>query len=128
MFKTAPAFSGFSSNAIEESKAFYGDILGLDYDEAMGGITLRLGGGGRVFIYPKDNHVPATFTVLNFEVDDIDAAVDALNTRGVVTKIYSDEEFPSDSKGIVRGGPEWGPDIAWFRDPAGNVLAVLASA
>ena len=126
MFGSVAAFSGFSSNAIEESKRFYGEILGLRYEEAMGGLRLFLGGGGSVFVYPKENHEPATFTVLNFPVDDVDAAVDALNARGVVTKIYSDEEFPSDAKGIVRGGPGRGPDIAWFRDPAGNVLSVLA--
>jgi predicted enzyme related to lactoylglutathione lyase len=125
MFGSSPAFSGFSSDAIEESKSFYGDLLGLEYEEAMGGLTLRLGGGGRVFVYPKEDHVPASFTVLNFPVEDIDAAVEALNSRGVVTKIYKDEEFPSDERGIVRGGPGRGPSIAWFRDPAGNVLSVL---
>ena len=126
MFGAVEAFSGFSSNAIEESKRFYGEILGLRYEEAMGGLRLFLGGGGSVFVYPKENHEPAGFTVLNFPVPDIDAAVDALNAQGVVTKIYSDDEFPSDPKGIARGGPQWGPDIAWFRDPAGNVLAVLS--
>ena len=128
MFGAVPAFSSFSSNDIEGSKRFYGEILGLPYEEAMGGLSLTLGGGGRVFIYPKENHEPATFTVLNFEVDDIDAAVDRLNANGIPTKIYSDDEWPSDEKGIVRGGPEFGPDIAWFRDPAGNVIAVLSSA
>ena len=128
MFNTSAAFSGFSSNAIDESKTFYGEILGLEYEETMGGLSLKLGSGARVFIYPKENHEPASFTVLNFPVESVDAAVDALNSRGVVTKIYSDEEFPSNEKGIVRGGPGWGPDIAWFRDPAGNVLAVLTDA
>jgi hypothetical protein len=98
----------------------------LRFEEVMGGLRLILGGGGTVFVYSKENHEPASFTVLNFPVPDVDAAVDALNAKGVVTKIYSDEEIPSDAKGIVRGGPGWGPDIAWFRDPAGNVLAVLA--
>ncbi len=128
MFTATPAFSSFSSNDIEGSKRFYGEILGLPYEESMGGLSLTLAGGGRVYVYPKENHEPATFTVLNFEVDDIDAAVDRLNANGVPTKIYSDDLFPSDEKGIVRGGPEFGPDIAWFRDPAGNVLAVLSSA
>jgi catechol 2,3-dioxygenase-like lactoylglutathione lyase family enzyme len=128
VFASAPAFSGFSSNAIEESKAFYGEILGLQLEEVMGGLRLSLGGGGTVFIYPKPNHEPAGFTVLNFPVDDIDAAVDELNARGVVTKIYGDGEFGTDEKGIQRTGGKWGPDIAWFRDPAGNVLAVLQNA
>ena len=127
MFQSAGSFSSFSSNRIDESRRFYGEVLGLQLEEAMGGLHLALPGGGRVFIYPKDDHEPATFTVLNFEVDDIDAAVDALNERGVQTKIYSDDQFPSDDKGIVRGGPDFGPDIAWFRDPAGNVLSVLSA-
>src|SRR4051812_20096646 len=126
MFEGIAAFSGFSSNAIEESKRFYGDILGLRYEETMGGLRLFLGGGGTVFVYPKENHEPATFTVLNFPVPDVDAAVDALNTQGVVTKIYSDEEFPSDAKGIVHGGPGPGPHIAWSGVPAGTVPSVLA--
>ncbi|WP_210480888.1 VOC family protein [Naasia sp. SYSU D00948] len=126
MIRTTAAFSSFSSNDIEGSKRFYGEVLGLDYEETMSGLQLSLPGGGRVFIYPKDDHEPATFTVLNFAVEDIDAAVDSLNAQGVATKIYGDDEFPSDARGIVRGGPELGPDIAWFRDPAGNVLAVLS--
>lgn len=128
MFSEVHAFSGFSSNAIEESKAFYGDILGLPVEETMGGLRLTFAGGGAVFIYPKPDHVPATFTVLNFPVDDVEAAVDYLNSRGVQTKIYSDDELPTDEKGIQRSGGKWGPDIAWFRDPAGNVLAVLQEA
>jgi catechol 2,3-dioxygenase-like lactoylglutathione lyase family enzyme len=127
MFQPARSFSSFSSNRIDESKRFYGEVLGLEVGEAMGGLELSLPGGGRVYIYPKDDHEAASFTVLNFEVDDIDAAVDVLNERGVTTKIYSDEEWPSDAKGIVRGGPDFGPDIAWFRDPAGNVIAVLSA-
>ena len=126
MFTQVAAFSGFSSNAIEESKRFYGEVLGLRVEEEMGGLRLLLGGGGWVFVYPKENHEPATFTVLNFPVPDVDAAVDALRAKGVETKIYSDDEFPSDEKGIVRGARFGGPDIAWFRDPAGNVLSVLS--
>ncbi|WP_210506205.1 VOC family protein [Naasia sp. SYSU D00057] len=126
MFTEVAAFSGFSSNAIEESKRFYGDVLGLRVQEEMGGLRLLLGGGGSVFVYPKENHEPASFTVLNFPVQDIDAAVDELRAKGVETKIYSDDDFPSDEKGIVRGAQFGGPDIAWFRDPAGNVLSVLA--
>ena len=127
MFGSTSAFSGFSSNAIDESRRFYGEVLGLRVDDEMGGLRLHLGGGGTVFVYPKENHEPATFTVLNFAVDDVESAVDALNAAGVVTKIYRDDEFPSDAKGIVRGAPGRGPDIAWFRDPAGNVLSVLSA-
>lgn len=125
MFGTAHAFSGFSSNAIEESIPFYRDTLGLELQEAMGGFRLRFSGGGEVFVYPKPNHEPAGFTVLNFGVADIETAVAELNSRGVVTKIYSDDELRTDERGIARGNG-YGPDIAWFRDPAGNVLSVLA--
>jgi predicted enzyme related to lactoylglutathione lyase len=119
------AFAGMSSDDIEASGAFYRDVLGLEVtEEGMGILTVHLPGGGRAIIYPKNDHQPATFTVLNFAVDDIDAAVDELRERGVDTKIYPDEVFPSDERGIVRGGGG-GPDIAWFRDPAGNVIAVL---
>ncbi|MCU1571088.1 MAG: glyoxalase [Naasia sp.] len=125
MFGTAHTFSGFSSNAVEESLRFYRDTLGLRAEEAMGGFRLKFAGGGEVFVYPKENHEPATFTVLNFRVADVDAAVAELNARGVVTKIYADDEFRTDERGIARGDG-YGPDIAWFRDPAGNVLSVLA--
>lgn len=91
----------------------------------MGFLELVLGTGAHVLVYPKPNHEPASFTVLNFPVDDIEAAVDELNARGVNTKIYGDAEFPTDSRGIMREG---GPLIAWFRDPAGNVLSVLTNA
>jgi hypothetical protein len=92
----------------------------------MGNLDLTLPGGGTVFVYPKPDHEPASFTILNFVVDDIDAAVDELNARGVVTRIYDDPSFPTDEKGIARGkAAGQGPDIAWFRDPAGNVLSVL---
>ena len=90
----------------------------------MGFLDLRLPRGGSVLVYAKPNHTPASFTILNFPVADVDAAVEELNERGVQTKIYGDDEFPSDSRGIVRGNGQ-GPDIAWFRDPAGNVLAVM---
>ncbi|HEY8590379.1 MAG TPA: VOC family protein [Naasia sp.] len=127
MFAGSHAFSGFSSDRIDESRTFYRDVLGLEVADTMGGLWLAFAGGGRVFIYPKENHEPATFTVLNFPVDDIDRAVDHLNEHGVQTKIYPDDEFRTDDKGIARGGPGRGPDIAWFRDPAGNVLSVLAA-
>lgn len=128
MLTTHYAFSGFSVNDLGAAKKFYTEALGLAVvDGKMGNLQLTLPGGHEVFIYEKPNHEPATFTILNFVVDDIDAAVDALNTAGVVTKIYDDPNLPTDEKGIARGkAADMGPDIAWFRDPAGNVLSVLA--
>ncbi|SIT86365.1 VOC family protein [Microbacterium sp. RU33B] len=124
MFPTDRAFSGFSVDDIDAARTFYRDTLGLDVrDDEMGFLALGLASGARILIYPKPNHEPASFTILNFPVDDIDVAVDALNAKGVQTKIYDDDAFPSDAKGIVRGNG--GPPIAWFRDPAGNVLSVL---
>ena len=125
-FTTDGAFNGFSVDDIDAARIFYKDTLGLDVrDNAMGFLELHLRSGGRTLIYSKPNHEPAGFTILNFPVDDVDAAVDELNERGVKTKIYPDAEFPSDARGIVRGNGN-GPDIAWFTDPAGNVIAVLA--
>lgn len=119
------AFPGFSVDDIEAAREFYGSKLGLPVeDEAMAGaLTLTLPSGQRVFIYPKPDHVPATYTMLNLVVENIDAAVDELNAAGVVTKIYTEGDgFETDERGIARG---MGPDIAWFLDPAGNVLSVL---
>ncbi|MCU1437716.1 MAG: glyoxalase [Naasia sp.] len=127
MFAASHAFSGISWDRIDECRISYRDVLGLEVADTMGGLGLAFPGGGRVFIYPKENHEPATFTVLNVPVPDIDAAVDPLRGQGVETKMYPDDEFPTDEEGIARGGPEWGPDIAWFRDPAGNVISVLAA-
>ena len=121
MFKDTKAFSSFSANDIPRAKQFYGETLGLNVSEAMGGLRLRLAGGGEVFIYPKDTHVPATFTVLNFPVDDIEAAVDRLTGAGVHFEQY--EDLGTDEKGIARGGE--GPTIAWFKDPAANILSVF---
>lgn len=127
-FQTTHAFSGFSVDDIDAARSFYGDTLGLDVTtNAMGFLDIHLPDGGSILVYAKPNHEPASFTILNFPVDDVEAAVDDLNGRGVVTKIYDDAEFATDAKGILHGGPESGPDIAWFRDPAGNVLAVLAA-
>jgi catechol 2,3-dioxygenase-like lactoylglutathione lyase family enzyme len=124
-FTPQNAFSGFSVDDPAAAKAFYGDTLGLEVIEnSMGFLELVLGSGAHILAYAKPNHEPASFTILNFPVDDIDAAVDELNARGVVTKIYSDPDFGTDEKGIARGDGH-GPDIAWFRDPAGNVLSVL---
>jgi catechol 2,3-dioxygenase-like lactoylglutathione lyase family enzyme len=119
MLKTKGAFSGFSTNDIPAAKRFYGEALGLDVTEENGMLTLKIG-SQTVLIYPKDDHQPATYTVLNFEVDDVDAAVDALTAAGVSMERY--EGQPQDERGIVR---EWGPPIAWFTDPAGNVLSVI---
>jgi len=125
MFTPSGAFSGFSVDDIPEAKRFYGETLGLNVTEnEMGILELHLDSGARVIVYGKPNHEPASFTILNFDVDDLESAVDDLNSRGVKTKIYDDTQFPSDEKGIVRGE---GPAIAWFRDPAGNVLSVLQS-
>ncbi|MFP3465722.1 VOC family protein [Leifsonia sp. SIMBA_070] len=120
-------FSGFSVDDIPAAKAFYGDTLGLSVsDGSMGNLDLELPTGGHVFIYPKPDHEPASFTILNLVVADIDAAVDELNAAGVATAIYDDPNLPTDEKGVLRGrAANRGPDIAWFRDPAGNVLSVL---
>lgn len=123
MFTTDNAFSGFSVNDLEAAKAFYGETLGLRVEvNPMGFLDIHLTSGGMVLAYVKPNHTPASFTILNFPVDDVEAAVDDLNARGVNTKIYTDPDFGTDAKGIARG---MGPDIAWFTDPAGNVLSVL---
>ncbi len=122
MLRDRPTFQGFSSNDIAEAKEFYGGTLGLHVTEEMGGLTLHLAGGRDVFIYPKDDHVPATYTILNFQVEDIDAAVEELTRAGVVFERYG-AEFNQDEKGIARG--DEGPRIAWFTDPAGNILSVL---
>jgi predicted enzyme related to lactoylglutathione lyase len=131
VFTKANAFSSFSVDDLDAAKAFYGETLGLDVTSSeMGTLDIAFGNGMRLFAYPKPNHQPATFTVLNFEVDDIDKAVDELNARGVKTKIYADGEIPdmppNDERGIVRGG-DYGPSMAWFKDPAGNVIAVMES-
>ncbi|MFI7615424.1 VOC family protein [Nonomuraea terrae] len=121
MFATTKAFSGFSVDDVAAATAFYGKTLGLRVSEEHGMLTLHLGGGADILVYPKgDAHVPAAFTVLNFPVDDIDRAVDELTARGVRFERY--EGFAQDEKGIARGD---GPPIAWFTDPAGNVLSVL---
>ncbi|MEF2979349.1 VOC family protein [Subtercola sp. YIM 133946] len=124
MFTSTKAFSGFSVDDIAAAKTFYGETLGLAVTENdMGFIELHLDSGATVLAYTKPNHEPASFTIMNFPVDDVEAAVDDLNARGVVTTIYNDDgSLPVDSKGIMRGN---GPDIAWFLDPAGNVLSVL---
>jgi len=124
MFQPKTAFSGFSVNDLAKAKAFYAQALGLKVVETGVGIRLHLPGGGTAFVYPKDDHQPATFTLLDFVVDDIDEAVDELKSRGVSFDRFAG--MPQDEKGIMRGiSHNMGPDIAWFKDPAGNVLAVL---
>ncbi len=121
MLTHSHAFSGFSADDIAKAREFYAGTLGLEVTEANGMLTLHLAGGGRVLIYPKDDHEPASFTVLNFPVADIDRAADELAAAGVVFERY--EGMPHDARGIVRPpSPEYGPPIAWFKDPAGNVL------
>jgi catechol 2,3-dioxygenase-like lactoylglutathione lyase family enzyme len=127
MFKTKGAFSGFSVNDLAKAKAFYAETLGLQVDADGVGVRLHLPGGGTVFAYPKKDHQPATFTILNLVVDDIDEAVDELTNRGVQFERYEDGP-KTDAKGILRGKAQnRGPDIAWFKDPAGNFLSVLAN-
>lgn len=123
MFRDTKAFSGFSVDDPDRAERFYTDILGLrvSRDDAMGGLlTLHLAGDRPVLVYPKPDHRPATYTVLNFPVPDIDRAVDGLASRGVRFERY--EGMPQDDKGVMRGN---GPSIAWFTDPAGNVFSVL---
>lgn len=120
MFVNTRAFSGFSVDDIQRAKGFYGDVLGLNVTEENGMLGLQIAGGGSIMVYPKEDHVPATFTILNFPVDDIDKAADELADHGVGLIQY--DQFDQDEKGIMRG--EGGP-IAWFEDPAGNVLSIL---
>ena len=122
MLKESKAFSGFSVNDIQKAKDFYGRTLGLQVSESHGVLTLQLAGGNKVLIYPKVNHAPATFTVLNFPVENVDESVDELAKRGVRFEIYDESDIKTDDKGIMRGN---GPTIAWFKDPAGNVLSVI---
>jgi catechol 2,3-dioxygenase-like lactoylglutathione lyase family enzyme len=121
MFGDTPAFSGFAVDDLDAARSFYGETLGLNVsDGPMGILSLDLADGRSIMVYPKPDFTPATYTILNFPVDDVDAAVDELTSRGVEMERY--EGFDQDEKGIARGQ---GPDIAWFTDPAGNILSVL---
>ena len=120
MFQNSKAFSGFSVDDLEKARQFYGETLGLEVTEEHGLLTLHIAGGTAVLVYPKSGHTPATFTILNFPVDDIEKAVDGLVEQGVRFERY--DGFGQDEKGIARIE---GPYIAWFTDPAGNILSVL---
>jgi catechol 2,3-dioxygenase-like lactoylglutathione lyase family enzyme len=120
MFENTRAFSGFSVDDVPEARKFYSETLGLRVSEEYGMLTLHIAGERDILVYPKPDHTPATFTILNFPVADIEEAVDELAERGVRFERYGDSE--TDEKGIYRGG---GPLIAWFRDPAGNILCVI---
>ena len=120
MFENTRAFSGFSVDDVPEARKFYGETLGLRVSEEYGMLSLHIAGERDILVYPKPDHTPATFTILNFPVDDIEKAVDELAERGVRFERYDDSN--TEEKGIYRGQ---GPLIAWFKDPAGNILSVL---
>ena len=120
MFTNTKAFSGFAVDDVDKARAFYSETLGLEVSEENGQLTLNIADDRPTLVYPRPNHTPAEYTILNFPVDDIDQAVDDLTARGVQFERY--EDFDQDERGIMRGE---GPPIAWFKDPAGNVLSVL---
>ena len=123
MFKQNRAFSGFSVDDVEKARAFYGDTLGLEVSENNGMLELTIENNAKVLAYPKGPaHEPASFTILNFPVDDIDKAVDELTSKGVTFENYDAPDLKTDEKGIMR---DQGPNIAWFRDLAGNILSVI---
>jgi catechol 2,3-dioxygenase-like lactoylglutathione lyase family enzyme len=120
MFEHTRAYSGFSVDDIQKARQFYGETLGLRVSEQNGMLTLHIAGDRDTLVYPKEDHTPATFTILNFPVEDVDRTVEGLTERGVRFERY--EGFDQDEKGVFRGG---GPLIAWFKDPAGNILSVI---
>ncbi len=133
MFKDTKAFSGFSVDDVSKAKQFYSETLGLEVEELsepMTMLVLHLATGGDVLVYPKGtDHTPANFTILNFPVDNIDSAMAALATKGVKFVDLDDKDMPQDEKGIMRGlAANMGPDIAWFKDPAGNTLSIMQNA
>jgi predicted enzyme related to lactoylglutathione lyase len=126
MLNTKKAFSSFSVNDIQKAKEFYGKALGLELSNGPEGtLMFPIGGDAKALMYPKPNHQPATFTVLNFPVDNVEKAVDELTQRGVQFEVYNEADLKTDARGIYRGR---GPKIAWFKDPAGNILSVLEAA
>jgi len=122
MLGNIKAFSGFSVHDLDAAKRFYGETLGVEVSENDAGLTLHIAGDRLILVYPKDNHEPATFTILNFPVDDVEGTVAGLTERGVEFERYEGTELETDEQGVFRGG---GPLIAWFKDPAGNVLSVI---
>jgi catechol 2,3-dioxygenase-like lactoylglutathione lyase family enzyme len=122
IFKDAKAFSSFSVNDIKKAREFYGEILGLGVTETEEGLELHLAGGNSIFMYPKPNHTPASFTVLNFPVNNVEEAVDELVNAGLRLEHYELPELKTDKRGIAKGP---GMKIAWFKDPAGNILSVI---
>ena len=122
MLDKSKAFSGFSVDDTRKAKEFYSQTLGLKVSESHDLLELHLAGGATVLIYPKPNHVPATFTILNFPVANVERAVDELTKRGIRFEIYNEPNLKTDERGIFRNG---GPVIAWFKDPAGNILSIL---
>ena len=120
MLADSRAFSGFAVPDIEQARRFYGEVLGLVVEEENGLLRLRIAGDRDIVVYPKPDHTPATYTILNFPVDNLEATVDALAQRGVAFERY--QGFEQDERGILRGQ---GPPIAWFKDPAGNILSVI---
>ena len=123
MFDTSKAFSGFSVNDIPKATEFYAGTLGMKVKQGeMGILSIEISGGSEIIVYPKPNHVPAEFTILNFPVSNIDEAVEELNAKGVVFLQYDNESIKTDNKGVMRGN---GPNIAWFKDPAGNILSII---
>lgn len=128
MLGSSEAFSGYTVNDIEAAKVFYESILGIEVSQDSMGLQLKLPGRSPVFIYHKENHQPATYTVLNFPVEDIDTVIDELVARGVVFERYKNLPMTQDERGVLRGkASNYGPDIAWLKDPAGNILSVLSS-
>ena len=123
MLNTSKAFSSFSVKNIQVAKEFYGKTLGLDVSGGPEGtLVVVFSGGNKALMYPKPNHKPATFTVLNFPVDSVEQSVEELSKRGVRFEVYNERDLKTDARGISRGN---GPKIAWFKDPAGNILSVL---
>ena len=126
MLKESHAFSGFSVKDVDSTVSFYQDTLGLDVEVTDMGLQLHLAGGTTIFMYVRNNDVPAEYTILNFPVDDVERAVDELSAKGIEFLKYPDMPAPQDEKGILHGKASgYGPDIAWFKDPSGNTLSVL---